>query len=351
MLGRPKLLTVSDMATLKRGIGPKDGETYAKRVKPSSAEPAPSWGSATLGATLGSGSLKTGHLFTVEYIATTTVPCLKFTSLAGSVTKGSPCQVHEAASAGQFVDVLYMPVRGVLDVLQLALTGDRELVKDRGYDAVLPRPTTRLDDNSFYNLVSIGAALNDMIVPGSSTVRHCVNGMWSVYKQHRGPLFIACDVWVDWEGSVRQDRVRQDHEDAHHEDAHHEDAPSIADHEEAPASIADDSGVESAESDDEYAEVEAEDTDDDDEDYDETFVFPLCHSYQLSNLLNVIQLWLATQPNGMGLLVDCKVPEHVTLVPMPREEDKYKYTGLHWPELRECEIKSMNEVTLNVVCT
>lgn len=305
----------------------------AKRVKTWSAELPALSERSWVSATLGSGSLKTGHRFTVECITTTTVPCLKFTSLAGSVTKGSPCRVHEAATAGQFVDVLYMPVRGVLDVLQLALTGDRESVKDRGYDAVLPQPTP-LDDKSFYNLVSIGAALNDMIVPGSSTVPHCVSGMWSVYKQHRGPLFIACDMWVDWEGSVQQD------------------------HEEAPESVADDSGVESCtenevDGDDDYEIEYAEDTDN--EDYDETFVFPLCHSYQLSNLLNVIQLWLATQPNGTrGLLVDCKVPEHVTLVPMPREEDKYKYTGLnhslHWPELRDCEIESMNEVLLNLVC-
>lgn len=138
------------------------------------------------------------------------------------------------------------------------------------------------------------------------------------------------------------------------------------DHEEqAPEPVADDSGVESctenevdgtlSDDDDhnatEYAEY-VEDTDD--EDYDETFVFPLCHSYQLSNLLDIIQLWLAARPHDTrGLLVDCKVPERVTLVPMPREEDNYKYTGLnyclHWPALQDCEIDNMNKILLNVV--
>lgn len=352
------------MAALKRSIvkdadcTAEDSGSDAKRLKTVSDDlpintndfgDQRSWISVELGA----GSWTIGHRFTVEYITTATVPCLKFTSITGSVPADWPCRVHKAASPGRFVDVLCMPVRCVLDLLHLALTGNRELVKDRGYNSVLPHPNTPADDNSFYNLVALGAVLNGMIVPGSSTVPRCVSGMWSVYKQPRGPLFIACDELVDWEG----DDTEQDQEQQAPE-------PQSAQDSGVESCTEDDTVVESAEdrSDMEYDEDTAEDDSDEDtaEDYsdeenvgDGDLVFPLCHICQLPSLLSVINLWLETRKyEERGLLVDCKVPERVTLVPIPTQEDDYEYTGLnyciHWPSLKEYEIENMNTVVCNV---
>lgn len=295
------------MAALKRSIGrdadstTEDSGSDAKRRKTVRSElpintngfgAQRSW----ISAELGTGNWKTGHRFTVEYITTTAVPCLKFTSIAGSVAAGWPCQVHEAACAGRFVNVLCMPVRGVLDLLYLALTGNRELVKDRGYDSVLPKPHTPADDKSFYNLVSIGGLLNGMIVPGSSNVPHRVSGMWSVYKQPRGPLFITCDTWVDWESGDMQ----QEHEEQAPEPQSAQDSGV-----ESCTETDEDSMLEGAEDQGDMEYDEDEDTDED-EDWDEDLVFPLCHSCQLPRLLSVIHTWLETRAyETQGLLVDC----------------------------------------------
>lgn len=309
--------------------------------------------------------MKTGHRFTIEYITTATVPCLKFTSLVGSVAAGWPCRVHVGACAGRFVDVLHMPVRGVLDVLHLVLTGDRELVKDRGYQCVLPDPGTAVDDKSFYNVVSIGGWLHGMMVPGSSQVPHCIHGMWSVYKQHRGPLFIACDPWISWDcddmqqaqDGQAQDGQAQDEQQAPEPESSDSGVEDQCDIEDGDQSDMKYDGDTDADEDMNYDGGQSTDSDtdgDEDTDYDEEFVFPLCHSYQLPRLLNIIQLWLDTKAYAtQGLLVDCKVPERVTLVPIPTQEDDYRYTGfnscMHWPALTDDEIKNMTTIVHSVV--
>lgn len=348
------------MAALKRSIvrdadSTTDSGSAAKRQRTAFDEPpVNTHGFASqrpwISAELGAGSWMTGHRFTVEYITTNFVPCLKFTSIVGSAEEGYPCRVHEAASPGHFVNVFYMPVRGVLDLLYLALTGNRELVKDRGYDSVLPKTHTPGDDASFYNLVSIGGMLNDMIVPGSSRVPHHVSGMWNVYKQARGPVFITCDTWVDWaSGYPQQEQEEQQaSEPQSAQDSGVESCPET-DADSTFEGAEDQSDMECNDDTDEYDEC---DDASDDEDWDEDLVFPLCHSCQLPGLLSVIHLWLETRAcETRGLLVDCKVPERVTLVPMPAREDNYTYTGLnhcmHWPLLTEHEIDTMNTIAYN----
>lgn len=326
---------------MKRGNAIEEDCPPGKRAKPAtnpfaanSSDGQMSWSTVQLGDE----SLKTGHRFTIEYITTATVPCFKFTSIAGFEAAGSPCRVHVGAWGGRFVGVLHMPARGVLDVLNLVLTGDRVSVKDRGYQSVLPEPGTRVDDGSIYSVVSIGKLLRGMMVPGNNPGLHCISGMWSAYKQNRGPLFIACDPWTTWDDDEPASEAQQPEDpDSGIED-------QCATGEESDMEVHDSAD----DKDPGYCDrgCDSDSDTDEDVDYDDEFVFPLCHSYQLPVLLRTIKMWLDTGAcMTRGLLVDCKVPARVTLVPIPKLEDDYKYTGynsrMHWPELTSDEVTNM----------
>lgn len=347
---------------------------------------------------IGPSEWKIGHSFTVQYITPTIgVPCLKFTSLTESVLESWPCKVHAEAPLGYFAKVLCMPLRGVLDLLHVLLTGNIELVDHVGYDGAFPKPDMH-SDGCYFNLAAIASRLTGMMVPEHMNVsaRHgdisrSVTGYWGVYKQPKGPVFISRDTWVDWENGENaaiEDPVlkplmgdAQACEDSGFEedcceliderdwdlecgdadyeaDTHRDDTDrGIQYDEEDDSDIRydeeDDSGIqydeEEEEEDDDY-DIQSDDTGDDDP-TDES-VFPLCHSEQLPRLITVIHTWLEDMDHkAQGLVVHCKVPERITLVPQPTKEAGYEYTpfncAVHWVHLTDDEVAAMNTVTYN----
>lgn len=384
------------MATLKRTIDdevPSSVIAAPKRQKTQQDPPETVDRHPWVYVDIGPREWKIGHSFTVQYITPTIgVPCLKFTSLTESVSENWPCKVHAEAPLGYFAKVLCMPLRGVLDLLHVLLTGNIELVDCVGYDAAFPKPDMH-SDGCYFNLAAIACRLTGMMVPEHMNIsaRHgdisrSVTGYWGVYKQPKGPVFISSDTWVDREdesleygenaaiedpvlkplvgdaqacedsGFFEEDRCELIAERDCDLECGDADRCGMQYDEEDDSDIRydeeDDSGIQYGEEEEEEEvedyDIQSDDTGDDDP-TDES-VFPLCHSEQLPTLITVIHTWLEDMDHkAQGLVVRCKVPDRITLVPQPTKEAGYEYTqfncAVHWVHLTDDEVAAMNTVT------
>lgn len=333
-------------------MSPSEGYTYLH-------------GDNYISVAIGPTNWTTGHCFMIQYIVTSGIPCLKFTSLTDSVKQDWPCTPHVTASRGAFRNLFCMPTRGVLDLLHLLVTHDKGLVRDSGYANVFPRDGSTYD-GCYYSVVVIGNTLDRMRIPARMNVPRShreiptrISGFWSIYKLPRGPVLITSDAWVDWEDDqlpiepgisplqiqnedIDMDMVVQEYSQDSHDSGC-----------EADLAVEQcDGDKDDSEDDEEDSSNNKDDSDDDEDDSDDEdeFVFPLCHIDQVFSLVKVLHQWLRDpEYTTRHLIVSCKVPERITLVPMPREEDGYRFTQgnlvAHWPKLTKEEVDVISMVT------